>query len=315
MSRTADDFDPDCSMDGCPEPVEVVIIPRSGDLGGFKVERALPSRQKRMVGPFVFWDQMGPGEFLTGHGIDVRPHPHIGLSTVTYLYDGTLDHRDSLGTHMTILPGELNLMSAGSGIVHSERTGAEDRAKNSTLYGIQSWLAQPKAREDSEPAFRHYGVADLPSLDAEGIEVSLILGEAFGLESPVATDWDTLYADVKLAPGAVLPVPRDTEERALYIVQGEVEVAGTKYPAGQMVCLRPGAEVTVRAVSDCHLMLLGGAAMDGPRYIWWNFVGSSLDRIRDAAERWQAQTFAKVPGDETEFIPLPDIRSLERVKA
>ncbi len=315
MSRLADDHDPECSTEGCPEPVDVVIIPRTGDIGGFMVERALPSRQKRMIGPFVFWDQMGPGEFLSGQGIDVRPHPHIGLSTVTYLFDGSLDHRDSLGTHMTILPGELNLMRAGTGIVHSERTGPEDRARASTLYGIQSWLAQPKNHEDSTPAFNHFGTDALPRLNVEGIEASLILGEAFGLESPVETDWDTLYADVKLAPGAVLPLPRETEERGIYIVRGEVEIAGTRYPSGQMISLKPGAEVNVKALSDCHLMLLGGAAMDGPRYVWWNFVGSSLERIRDAAERWQAQSFAKVPGDEEEFIPLPDIRTLDRVKA
>ncbi|WP_020400069.1 pirin family protein [Kordiimonas gwangyangensis] len=315
MSRIADDRDPECSPQGCPEPVDVVIIPRTGDIGGFMVERALPSRQKRMIGPFVFWDQMGPGEFLTGQGIDVRPHPHIGLSTVTYLFDGTLDHRDSLGTHMTILPGELNLMTAGSGIVHSERTGPTDRAKPSRLYGIQSWLAQPKTLEGSAPAFKHYGSSDLPTMNAEGIEAKVILGEAFGLKSPVETDWETLYADITLAPGAVLPLPRETEERAVYIVRGKAEIAGTIYPSGQMISLRPGADVSVKALGDVHLMLLGGAAMDGPRYIWWNFVGSSMDRIRDAAERWQAQSFAKVPGDEEEFIPLPDIKTLDRVKA
>lgn len=233
MSRIADDRDPECSPQGCPEPVDVVIIPRTGDIGGFMVERALPSRQKRMIGPFVFWDQMGPGEFLTGQGIDVRPHPHIGLSTVTYLFDGTLDHRDSLGTHMTILPGELNLMTAGSGIVHSERTGPTDRAKPSRLYGIQSWLAQPKTLEGSAPAFKHYGSSDLPTMNAEGIEAKVILGEAFGLKSPVETDWETLYADITLAPGAVLPLPRETEERAVYIVRGKAEIAGTIYPAGR----------------------------------------------------------------------------------
>lgn len=315
MSRLADCADPECSTEGCPESVEVVIVPRTGDIGGFKVERALPSRQKRLIGPFVFWDQMGPGEFLAGQGIDVRPHPHVGLSTVTYLFDGSLDHRDSLGTHMTILPGELNLMRAGTGIVHSERTGSEDRVKASRLYGIQSWLAQPKHLEDSTPAFEHFGTDDLPRLDAEGIEASLILGGAFGLESPVKTDWETLYADIKLAPGAVLPLPRETEERAVYVVRGAVEIAGVTYPAGQMISFRPGADVSIKALDDVHLMLLGGAAMDGPRYVWWNFVGSSLDRIRDAAERWQKQSFAKVPGDEEEFIPLPDIRTLDRVKA
>ncbi|WP_262691168.1 pirin family protein [Kordiimonas aestuarii] len=313
MSRLPDN-EPECTTSGCPDPVEMVIIPRTSDIGGFMVERALPSRKKRMIGPFVFWDQMGPGEFLTGQGIDVRPHPHIGLSTVTYLFDGTLDHRDSLGTHMTIKPGELNLMRAGRGIVHSERTGPHDRARPSTLYGIQSWLAQPKTHEDSAPAFEHFGADDLPTLDAEGIEAQLILGAAFGLESPVSLDWDTLYADVRLAPGAVLPVPAETEERGLYIVRGEVEIAGMPYPQEQMISLRPGAEVSVRALADTHLMVIGGAAMDGPRFVWWNFVGSSVARIRHAAESWQQQTFAKVPGDDQEFIPLPDIEALDRIK-
>ena len=314
MSRLADN-EPECTTSGCPEPVEMVIIPRTSDIGGFTVERALPSRKKRMIGPFVFWDQMGPGEFITGQGIDVRPHPHIGLSTVTYLFDGTLDHRDSLGTHMTIKPGALNLMRAGRGIVHSERTGPEDRARPSTLYGIQSWLAQPKALEDSTPGFEHFGAADLPTLDTEGIEAKLVLGQAFGLESPVPLDWDTLYADIRLAPGAVLPVPRETEERGLYIVRGEVDIAGVRYGAGQMISLRPGADVTVQASADTHLMLLGGAVMDGPRYVWWNFVASSRGRIRDAAEQWQNRQFASVPGDETDFIPLPDISTLDRIKA
>ncbi|WP_417451948.1 pirin family protein [Kordiimonas sp.] len=314
MSRLADK-EPDCTTSGCPEPVEMVIIPRTSDIGGFMVERALPSRKKRMIGPFVFWDQMGPGEFLTGQGIDVRPHPHIGLSTVTYLFGGTLDHRDSLGTHVTIKPGALNLMRAGSGIVHSERTGPQDRARPSTLYGIQSWLAQPIALEDSAPTFEHFGATELPTLDSEGITAQLILGRAFGLESPVTLDWDTLYADVKLAPGALLPVPRETEERGIYIVRGNVEIAGMTYTQGQMISVRTGAELTIKALADTHLMLLGGAVMDGPRYVWWNFVASSRERIRDAAERWQHQSFAKVPGDEQEFIPSPDIATIDRIKA
>ncbi|WP_417465115.1 pirin family protein [Kordiimonas sp.] len=314
MSRLADQ-EPECTSEGCPEAVEAVIIPRTSDIGGFTVERALPSRKKRMIGPFVFWDQMGPGEFLAGDGIDVRPHPHIGLSTVTYLFDGTMDHRDSLGTHMTIKPGDMNLMTAGGGIVHSERTGVEDRARTSRLYGIQSWLALPKIHEEGGAAFEHFGANELPTLDAEGLEVQLIMGEAFGLKSPVETPWDTLYANVRMAAGALLPLPKDTEERGIYIVSGNINLSGTTYGAGQMISLRSGADVAVQAEADTHLMLLGGAVMDGPRYIWWNFVGSRLDQVRDAAERWQAGKFDKVPGDAEEFIPLPDIKTLERVKA
>lgn len=306
--------DTDCQEEGCPDPVEMVILPRTGDIGGFEVSRALPSRKKRMIGPFIFWDQMGPGEFLEGKGLDVRPHPHIGLSTVSYLFDGTMDHKDSLGTEMTIHPGDVNLMTAGRGIAHSERSGPEARAGRSNLYGIQSWLALPKTREEIAPAFRHYGKQALPTLEDEGKRVRQIMGAGFGMQSPIFLDWETFYADVRLDKGARLPVPVEVEERGVYIVSGGIGIAGEAYGAGQMISLKPGAEVTVTADADAHLMLLGGAAMDGPRYIWWNFVSSSKDRIMEAAADWRAGDFAKVPGDD-EFIPLPDINTLDRVRA
>lgn len=285
--------------------VETLIIPRTGDLGNFEVRRALPSRRKRMVGPFIFWDEMGPGEFLTGQGIDVRPHPHIGLSTVTYLYEGSLHHRDSLGTDQEITPGALNLMSAGRGIVHSERTAQAVRQGPSRLFGIQSWLAQPRTLEDGQPSFVHAPASDLPMLEGEGKTIKVILGQAFGARSPVATDWDTLYLDVLLEQGASMPVPVEAEERALYPLYGRLEVAGEVFAPNQMIVLKPGREVTVKALEPTRLAVLGGQAMDGPRYIWWNFVASSRERIEEAKEEWRQGRFQVVPGDEHESIPLP----------
>lgn len=287
------------------DAVETIIIPRTGDLGNFEVRRALPSRRKRMVGPFIFWDEMGPGEFLTGSGLDVRPHPHIGLSTVTYLYHGSLHHRDSLGTDQEITPGALNLMSAGRGIVHSERTSLAARRMPSSLFGIQSWLAQPKHLEDSTPTFVHASASELPVVQGEGKTLKVILGQAFGAKSPVETDWDTLYLDVLMEEGATFPVPVEAEERALYPLNGSIEVAGEAFTPHQMIVLRPGREVTVKALKPTRLAVLGGQAMDGPRYIWWNFVASSQERIEAAKEDWRQGRFEKVPGDEQEFIPLP----------
>lgn len=287
-------------------PVEMTIIPRSGDIGGYEVRRALPFRGRRMVGPFIFWDQMGPGEFLTGQGLDVLPHPHIGLSTVTYLFDGAIDHRDSLGTLQTIRPGDVNLMTAGSGIVHSERTGAAERAAPSRLFGIQSWLALPLPLEETAPAFEHHAAPSLPRLQAEGIDLRLVMGSGFGLQSPVRADWDTLYADVTLAAGAVLPLPKQTEERALYVLSGDIEIAGVRYAPQQMLVLRLGDDIAVRALNDVRLMVLGGAAMDGPRYIDWNFVSSSKERLAVARDDWRAQRFPKVPGEGAAFVPFPE---------
>lgn len=287
-----------------PEEIEMAIVPRTGDIGGFEVQRALPFRHKRMVGPFVFWDQMGPGEFLTGQGVDVRPHPHIGLSTVTYLFNGTLDHRDSLGTNCTITPGDVNLMTAGRGIVHSERTGREVRKQPSTLYGIQSWVATPMALEEGDPKFHHEGKADLPSWTDKGVQGRLIMGDFSGLSSPVPTDWETVYVDVALDPGARFSIPADHEERALYLLEGEVEVGGLRWPPRQMLVLKPGKPVDLRAATPARVLLLGGACMDGPRYIWWNFVSSSKERLEEAKRAWAAREFPAVPGDD-ERIPMP----------
>lgn len=284
----------------------MMIVPRTGDIGNFEVHRALPFRDKRMVGPFIFWDQMGPGEFLTGQGVDVRPHPHIGLSTVTYLFEGTMDHKDSLGNDMRIMPEELNLMTAGNGIVHSERTGADIREHPSKLFGIQSWIAQPKEYENEDASFAHFSKDDLPVFDEQGVKGRVILGAFDGISSPVKTQWGTVYVDINLSSGAKVQIPNEFEERALYVLGGQIDIAGVVYDPGQMLVLSPQDEVLIKALADVRVMLLGGAAMDGPRHIWWNFVSSSKDRIEQAKQDWADGHFDKVSGDEAEFIPLPE---------
>jgi redox-sensitive bicupin YhaK (pirin superfamily) len=284
--------------------IETVIVPRARDLGGFEVRRALPSARRQMVGPFIFWDQMGPAEFILGSGIDVRPHPHIGLATVTYLFDGEIVHRDSLGTLETIRPGALNLMSAGRGIVHSERTGAEARSLGPKLFGIQAWVALPASHEEGDPAFVHYGEDRLRVLEARGVRLRLIAGEAFGTRSPVETPMAMIYADAELQAGASLPFDPDYEERGIYTVAGTIEIAGDRFGPGQLLVFKPGDRITIRAASAARFMLLGGAPMDGPRHIWWNFVSSRKDRIEQAKADWSLGRFDSVPG-ETEFIPLP----------
>ena len=286
--------------------IEHVIIPRARDIGGFEVRRALPSARRQMVGPFIFWDQMGPAEFLLGAGMDVRPHPHIGLATVTYLFDGEIIHRDSLGTSIPIRPGAMNLMSAGRGIVHSERTAPELRGQGTRMFGIQAWVALPASHEETAPAFTHYAADDLPVIRGEGAEVRLIGGEAWGQTSPVATPMAIIYADVNLTAGATLPFDATYEERGIYTVAGEIEIAGDRFGAGQLLIFRPGDAITIRAVSQARLMLLGGDPMDGPRHIWWNFVSSRKERIEQAKADWQAARFDTVPGDQAEFIPLPE---------
>jgi hypothetical protein len=285
--------------------IETVIVPRAKDLGGFEVRRALPSARRQMVGPFIFWDQMGPAEFILGQGIDVRPHPHIGLATVTYLFDGEVVHRDSLGTLETIRPGALNLMSAGRGIVHSERTGSEARSVGAKLFGIQAWVALPASHEESEPAFTHYGEDRLPVLQGRGVTLRLIAGEAFGNRSPVVTPMAMIYADVQLDAGASVPFDPDYEERGIYTVAGEIEIAGDRFGPGQLLIFKAGDRITVRGATSARMMFLGGAPMDGHRYIWWNFVSSRKDRIDQAKADWSQGRFDTVPG-ETEFIPLPD---------
>jgi redox-sensitive bicupin YhaK (pirin superfamily) len=283
-----------------------VIVPRSVDLGDFNVRRALPSTQSRMVGPFVFFDHFGPAEFRSGNGIDVRPHPHIGLATVTYLFDGEIVHRDSLGSAIAIRPGDVNWMTAGRGIVHSERTGRERRAAGGGLHGLQLWVALPAACEEMAPAFAHHDDAELPLLKDDGSTVRLILGALFGKASPVATTSETIFADVALKAGARLPLDAAQEERAVYVIDGEIDIGGDRFGPARLLVLRPGDHVTVAAATDAHLVIVGGAAMDGPRHVWWNFVSSRRERIESAKADWQAGHFGKVPGDELEFIPLPD---------
>jgi hypothetical protein len=299
---THDAPDPDCPPVAMPQ-VAQVIIPRSHDIGGFRVARALPSRERRMVGPFIFLDQMGPGEFLTGHGVDVRPHPHIGLATVTYLFAGAIQHRDSLGVVQRIEPGAVNWMTAGAGVVHSERTPADVRAAPAKLYGIQSWFALPQTLEETAPAFMHHQADALPLVEDSGARVRIVLGAMFGAESPVAVPWPTIYADAQLATGAKLPLP-EAEERAAFIVEGAVEIAGEAFEAGRLLVFRAGDAITLTALAPSRVLVLGGAVMDGPRFIEWNFVSSRKDRIEQAKADWRAGRFAAVPG-ETEFIPLP----------
>ncbi len=288
------------------DAIAKVIVPRSHDLGGFQVRRALPAVGQRMVGPFIFFDQMGPAEFHLGEGLDVRPHPHIGLSTVTYLFDGEIMHRDSLGTALAIRPGAINLMTAGRGIVHSERTGLEARATGPRLYGIQAWLALPKTHEETAPAFAHHGAEALPRIVEGGKRISLIMGSAYGQTSPVQFPWEALYAEAVLSPGAILPLDPDYDERAVYVVSGKIDIAGEEFGAGQLLVFKPGDRISILAIDQSRVMLVGGEPMDGPRNIWWNFVSSSKERIEQAKQEWKTGRFDTVPGDEAEFIPLPD---------
>ena len=288
------------------DAIETVIVPRARDLGGFSVRRALPSARKQMVGPFIFFDQMGPAEFLLGQGLDVRPHPHIGLSTVTYLFDGEIMHRDSLGVVQPIKPGALNLMTAGRGIVHSERTAPDERAKGPRLFGIQAWAALPQSHEENAPEFSHFDEAKLPRIAGEGKRVRVIMGSLYGETSPVAFPWDVFYAEAVLAPGAILPLDPTHDERAIYVASGEIDIMGDVFGAGRLLVFRPGDRISILATAQTRLMLMGGEPMDGPRHIWWNFVSSRKERIDQAKAEWKAGKFQTVPGDAEEFIPLPD---------
>ncbi|MCA3555825.1 pirin family protein [Aestuariivirga sp.] len=287
------------------DAIETVIVPRAHDLGGFEVRRALPSAQRQMVGPFIFFDQMGPALMRPGQGIDVRPHPHIGLATVTWLFDGSIYHRDSLGSAQPISPGELNWMTAGSGIVHSERTAPPDLARERKVFGIQSWVALPKQHEEAAPAFDHVEAHQLPVIDGRGISARIIAGSLYGAASPVKTYSDLFYADARMAAGSALPLPVEHEERGVYVAEGGIEVAGQAFGEGRLLVFRPGDAITLRARTNARVMLLGGEPMDGPRYIWWNFVSSSKERIEAAKDDWKQARFAIVPGDEKDFIPLP----------
>ncbi|MDB5798602.1 MAG: hypothetical protein JWP36_2504 [Paucimonas sp.] len=290
--------------------LQTIVVPRTRDLGdNFHVRRALPSAERRMVGPFVFLDQMGPTVFAPGRGLDVRPHPHIGLATVTYLMQGEILHRDSLGTLQPIRPGEVNWMTAGRGIVHSERTDAQLRAGGTALAGLQCWVALPRAQEEVAPAFSHHGANDLPLLEGEGLRAVIIAGSFFGRRSPVQTLSDLFYVDLQLDAGARIGMPAEYGEQALYIVDGALDLGPDGiFEAGRLLVLKPGAAVTLAAANGqpARVMLLGGEPLDGPRYLTWNFVSSSAERIEQAKQDWRAQRFAAVPG-ETEFIPLPEV--------
>lgn len=305
-------LDPGCPDEIGVDAIETLIIPRARDIGGFEVRRALPAPKRQMVGPFIFFDQAGPAEFLTGQGIDVRPHPHIGLGTVTYLYRGDFHHRDSIGSDQIITPGELNWMVAGKGVTHSERTSAAARQGPNSLYGIQTWIALPEDREDMAPIFEHHGKDSLPTIEAEGVAARLILGNAYGEKAPATLYSETFYLDVVLQAGARFPLPDDHEDRGLYITDGSVLIASQEFEAGRMMVFRPGDRITVQAGdTGARLMVLGGATLNGPRHVWWNFVSSSKDKIEAAKEEWRAANWGKgafdLPEDDnSEYIPLPE---------
>jgi redox-sensitive bicupin YhaK (pirin superfamily) len=289
------------------DALELIIVPRVRDLGdGFMVRRALPHSQRQMIGPFIFFDQMGPVQLVPGRGMDVRPHPHIGLATVTYLFDGRVTHRDSEGNDMDITPGAMNLMTAGRGISHSERTPASVRSTGGGMFGIQSWIALPQDREEMVPLFEHFDAALLPEVKDNGVRARVIAGSAFGRNSPVGMVSEWFYVEVQLDVDASAPLDANHEERAIYVTEGEVEIAGDKFEAPQLLVFRPGDRITVKAIRPSRLMFLGGSALEGPRYLWWNFVSSRKERIEQAKEEWKSGKFALIPGDDKEFIPLPD---------
>lgn len=309
-------LEPQCPDAGSLDSIETMIVPRSRDLGGFEVRRALPAPKRQMVGPFIFFDQAGPAEFITGKGVDVRPHPHTGLGTVTYLYKGEFQHRDSLGTNQIIHPGAVNWMVAGHGVTHSERTSEATRKAPHSLYGIQTWVALPDDAEDTDPSFDHHGKDTLPVLENEGVHMRLILGRAYGETAPAKMFSDMFYGDVVMEAGSALPLPDDHEDRGIYVTEGEIIIAGQNFPAGRMMVFRPGDKISVKAGEQgARIMILGGETLGGPRYIWWNFVASSQERIEQAKEdwrdgKWEDGRFALPPDDREEFIPLPD----EKVK-
>jgi redox-sensitive bicupin YhaK (pirin superfamily) len=286
----------------------IPITGKAHDLGGgFFVTRLLPQMARRSIGPFVFFDYFGPAEFAPGKGIDVRPHPHIGLATITYLFEGSQIHRDTLGSVQEIKPGDVNWMTAGRGIAHSERTGEAVRAQGHRMHGIQSWIGLPQADEEAPPAFQHFGVDDLPDRNDKNVTMRLIAGSAFGLASPVKTFSPIFYADARFAPGGALHYTAEHEERAFLVIEGEVQTGGIEvHGPGAMLALDKDEEITLYANAPARVMLLGGARLDGERHIWWNFVSSSRDRIERAKREWRDGTFGLIPGDDKEFIPLPE---------
>jgi redox-sensitive bicupin YhaK (pirin superfamily) len=292
------------------DPFLLTLHPTTHDLGGFKVHRTLPHRERTTVGPFIFFDQMGPARLPAGTGIDVRPHPHINLATVTYLFAGAIEHRDSLGTFARIEPGAVNLMTAGRGISHSERSPADARAGGPELSGIQTWLALPSAKEEIDPAFEHVAKADLPLIEDGASHARIVMGSLWGRSSPVTCHSETIYADIALAPGGSMPVDPEAEERAIYVAEGEASLDGLQLEPMLLYVLRPGARFTLRSERGAQVMLCGGAALDGPRHVWWNFVSSRRERIQQAKEDWQGGRFTLPPDDKAEFIPLPVAKPL-----
>jgi redox-sensitive bicupin YhaK (pirin superfamily) len=283
-----------------------LIAPRSHDIGGLEVRRAVPSLQARSVGPFVFVDHMGPALFEPGRGIDVRPHPHIGLATVTYLWAGALRHRDTLGSLQDILPGDVNWMTAGRGIAHSERTPPDPRAAGHALHGMQTWVALPRSHEETAPSFHHHAAATLPVRDHAGARLRVIAGRGFGMESPVRVFADTFNVAVDLSAEAELPIEAEAAERALYVLEGQAQLDGADLPEKHLVVLDPGTRHLLRAKTPLKAMLFGGEPLDGPRHMWWNFVSSSKERIEQAKQDWDGGAFGLIPGDDAERIPLPE---------
>jgi hypothetical protein len=286
--------------------IDTIIEPRPRDIGGFSVRRVLPSPRRRMVGPFIFFDQMGPAELAPGAGLDVRPHPHINLATVTYLFEGEIEHRDSLGSHQAIQPGAINWMTAGSGIVHSERTPEALRLSGHRLHGIQLWVALPTSHEETAPEFFHHPASTLPRLEAEGVELRVLAGEAFGAVAPVRIFSPLFYVDARLESGATLELPSHYTERAAYVVSGTLVSGREQVLEPKLLVFRAGLRAVLRATSPARVMLFGGEPLDGARHIYWNFVSNSTDRIERAKRDWQEGRFPLVPGDEYERIPLPE---------
>ena len=299
-------IEPACSESSPERVVATVIDGRPRDLGGFEVRRVLPSSARRMVGPFIFFDQMGAAVFAPGRGMDVRPHPHIGLATVTYLFEGEILHRDSLGSQQPIRPGDVNWMTAGRGIVHSERTPPEHRQNGSRLHGLQLWVALPREHEEGEPSFRHYPGSDLPAHDQGGVRLRVLAGSAYGVSSPVEILSPLFYVDAVMPEGSELALPSGHEERAAYVVDGALHCGAERAEVGRMLVFTKEAKVVLRAERATRIVLVGGAPLDGERYIDWNFVSSSKERLEQAKRDWRAGRFPKVPGDELEFIPLPE---------
>jgi len=299
--------DPLCSEQQDRGGVDMVIAPRERDLGGFSVRRVLPAPKRRHVGPFVFFDHMGPADFPAGQGINVRPHPHIGLATVTYLFEGEILHRDSVGSLQAIRPGAVNWMTAGRGIVHSERTSAEALQTTRRLHGIQTWVALPLAHEEDAPAFEHIPADRLPVFRQDDAELRLIAGRAFGRPAPFETVVDLHYLEARIDAGGRLTLPADLGERCVYLVAGSLTIHGRAVAPAEMAVLTDGSDIVLEAGADgAHAMLSGGAPLDAPRTIWWNFVSSSTERIERAKADWRDGRFARVTGDEEEFIPLPE---------